>query len=350
MDSAARAEPRRELREKVAAVLDACRELGLPAAAALEQCWAACPRAPAENPAAAVRLLRQLTECEHAVGEAAAAIQRRPCAPADRPARDRALRCAARAATALAPVAAPAPFACDDCGAALTGAPRCEGGTACRACGREHAAAQWAAEEAPDLPARAEPASHEKSVANYVRRLQGHGREAFALSAKDRAALAACAARAHVTGRNATVRWLRAVLQEVGLSACNEHIPVILQDVFRVTLPQLSGEEERTLVSRINADIRAYLVMKQETNFTGRRQNALPCAYLTYRHLDCMLPPGDPRRQLLKLVHLQERATFERHEEDYWRLCQKIQRRFVSLGPPPREPFLVRPRSKRAAR
>lgn len=335
----------RQLSEKTVAVAEACRALRLADLAdRLALAWARFPPTPLANPFAVDALFRALASAESAV---AAAEPRRGRSDALRLSIARALAAPIpRIALFAAPRCADSPD-CVECGGALRKLPidfwRGDGRrppVVCLVCGCEQAGADWDEEECDDSPARPENPSHEKSAAAFLRRLQGHGRDAFELDGPARAALLRCAFRARVNGRNVTVRWMRAALQETGLTALNERIPSIMQDLFRVEIPQLSGEEERALAGRINTDIRDYLALKQGS---GRRQNALPCAYLAYRHLDAMFPPGDSRRLLLNFIHLQERRTFERHEDDYWSLCRIHGRPFYAIGLPAPSPFAVRP-------
>jgi hypothetical protein len=330
------------LGDKVHALEKVCEQLQLVEhARALSRAWAAYPAPPLVNPFAVQALLRAVERASEAVEAAAAAL----------PAKSRAadpLRQAAAVALAMPlpsqAMARPPETSCEDCGGALNVVQRDHRDAVCLACGREQAVVIWTEDERVEHAPRIDSPSHEKSVALYLRRLQGHGRDPFALEPADRAALLECARRARVNGRNVSAQWMRDALQETKLTAFNDRIPAIMQELFRIEVPQLSIEEERDIAGKINTDIRDYLAMKMEKSTQGQRRNAPPCAYLAYRHLDALLPPGDHRRVLLNFIHLQERRTFESHEEDYWEMCRKHGRPFFNIGPPVPGPFNVRPR------
>jgi hypothetical protein len=181
--------------------------------------------------------------------------------------------------------------------------------------------------------------SYHKNAMGYLRQLQGN--EKCAITEAQGAALKYCGRRARAGGRNFSVEWARGVLQELKLTKYNDQIPTLARTHFGVDVPQLSDEEEQTLAARIENDIVDYLEMKQETEPTGRRRNALPCAYLAYRHIDRMFAPGEPRRMLLRLIHLQERPTFETYETAYWQICQRRGDPYYTPAPPPVSPFDV---------
>ena len=333
----------RQLSSKVQALIKACDQLQLvESARQLQEAWMCYPVPPLINPFAVQNLLRTVEDASAAVEVASSNL------PAKSRAADPLRQLAALAlALPLPPVqstARPPETVCDDCGGVLHIVQRDHRDAVCLACGREQAVIVWTDDECVEHAPRVDNPSHEKSVALYLRRLQGHGRDSFALEPADRDALLECARRSRINGRNISARWMRLALQETKLTAFNDRIPAIMQELFRIEVPQLSIEEERDIAGKINTDIRDYLAMKLESS-SGRRQNALPCAYLAYRHLDAMLPPGDPRRILLNFVHLQERRTFENHEADYWELCRKYGRPFYNIGPPVPGPFVVRPRA-----
>lgn len=237
---------------------------------------------------------------------------------------------------------------CDECGSACNPSANL-GRFVCTVCGADKQlppsldlATNFVTNEDAEVArsaARSAENSYNKNALTFLRQLQGN--EACAFSEEQAQALLACARRERISGRNFCVEWARDVLQELRLTKYNDQISTLARLYFRVEVPQLTDEVEQSIAARVENDIVCYLEMKQEEEPTGRRRNALPCAYLVYRHIDAIFAPGEPQRKLLRLIHLPERATLENYETAYWEICRRQKREYFSLGPPPLEPFNV---------
>lgn len=209
----------------------------------------------------------------------------------------------------------------------------------CAACGRLQPGAPDCVPVGDDSAALRAESDYHKTALAYLRRLQGC--ETVAFPSETLTAIQRCARRDRVTGRTATLAWMRGVLQELELSKQNELAPSLLCWLFQLQLPQLTESEEQQMAHEIEQEILAYL----SDDGTAHRK-ALPCAYLAYRQICGHFPPGAAQRVLLRMIHLPERATFEKYQDAYWRICERLRKPFRAIELPPEVPFsAVAPRN-----
>jgi hypothetical protein len=223
---------------------------------------------------------------------------------------------------------------CDACGGRLE-VDAASGKKICRECS---ATVHISEEDAP--PAVRAETDHMKSSLEYLRKLQGH--VVADISPDDTRRIEQQARQDRITSRNVSLGWYRSALSDLGLTHLNEAIPGLMQQIQRIQIPRLTENDEHVIAARMVRDNAIYHTIRSADG-SKQRCNAIAYPYNAYRQIDLQFPPGNKKRLLLRLIHLQVAQTQQKHDDHAYLISEKDGRVFYALRPPPAEPFDAAP-------
>lgn len=123
-------------------------------------------------------------------------------------------------------------------------------------------------------------------------------------------------ARDNINRRALSVRAVRAIFVECGLTDLNDHAVLIMVRCGGAPPPLLSHAEERVLERKFRQ------VMQLYEKVIGNAGNKRYYPYFIGKLIEQQFAPGHPKRRLLDYIHAQSRATVIRNDLIYQRICE----------------------------